>query len=492
MRRTGTDVGTLIDATLGGVQQVTTKQDEQINEVHGLYDRHMSSLRRTPGKTLATTGPGLGPVFTIHQLRFRESIGLVRMEGGGLVADLTTFPLPGAFFPPLDLTDPISPAIPPNYFPQYQLPDFPQLPFPPFTLSWTPQMILPLDPVDNNPDPVGDGADCVLAVAPNSMAFVFQRGSSIDDIGRIPFTVTITGTWPPLIIHAKGIPTGPASQGAFIGLNLIDSNIVDNQLLQNWEAFINNTALEPKTHDGRIDVNVSTGFKQLAKQDEIAVTAVVSPYTLSFGGALERYYFQNLGGTYPITQSTTLTIENTSEGDEEFTLETVDPVSTTTVSPASGTIPANSSVAVTVTVSNSGLGNDDYDTGSLLLTTVIGGGTATTPIPIRAISAFPAVMKYSTSAYGVEDMFNSSTYGDFGRRDTAWGGNFNQDIDVYIQGGQWKWHLIHHGTFPLQEAYGTIENMTFEAVTGHFICSSTISASADYWPGQVLIMDTNL
>ena len=87
-----------IDKLLTGVQEVGEDYTDRIDEIHGMLDRPHTSLQRLPGKLLATTGLAEGPVWSLHQLRFRDTILMMVHEGTGINVSRETLPPAGRFF----------------------------------------------------------------------------------------------------------------------------------------------------------------------------------------------------------------------------------------------------------------------------------------------------------------------------------------------------------------------------------------------------------
>lgn len=137
-----TKENTLTLDLLGGIRQVGEYPDQVIDEIHGLYDDPVRSLSRIPGKKLATTGIADGPIWSLHQLRFRDrSIFMYKGDFDFFLSDEVTR-IPGIRFTLPDA-------------PSYQGPDNinydnPKYPYPPpYTLLFDWPFPWPL----NSPSP---------------------------------------------------------------------------------------------------------------------------------------------------------------------------------------------------------------------------------------------------------------------------------------------------------------------------------------------------
>ena len=79
-----TNQDSFVDRKFEGVQQVGEDPKLTIDEIQGLYNRPGLSLSRIRGTLMATTGIGLGAIWTLQQLRFRDRTLMVVREGGNI------------------------------------------------------------------------------------------------------------------------------------------------------------------------------------------------------------------------------------------------------------------------------------------------------------------------------------------------------------------------------------------------------------------------
>jgi len=104
MRRSEDSV--MILDTLSGIREVGEDYADRIDEIHGMYDRKQGLLERTPGKLLATTGRLDGPIWSLHQLRFRDTILMFPHEGEEYRSSREIMFAQGQYFPPPTFEDP--------------------------------------------------------------------------------------------------------------------------------------------------------------------------------------------------------------------------------------------------------------------------------------------------------------------------------------------------------------------------------------------------
>jgi hypothetical protein len=85
---------------LRGIREVGEDFIDRIDEVHGLFNEPATSLQRIPGKLLATTGLAGGPIWSLHQLRFQDTVLMLTHDGPNLDYNRESLPAAGQFFAP--------------------------------------------------------------------------------------------------------------------------------------------------------------------------------------------------------------------------------------------------------------------------------------------------------------------------------------------------------------------------------------------------------
>jgi hypothetical protein len=88
-----------IMANLTEIRQVGPDPDTIIDEIHGLTDNPRTSLARIPGKVICSSGVLDGPVWSLHQLRFRDAYVTIRHAGDQFVVTPQPLPPQGGRFP---------------------------------------------------------------------------------------------------------------------------------------------------------------------------------------------------------------------------------------------------------------------------------------------------------------------------------------------------------------------------------------------------------
>ena len=108
MRRT--QENTDITQHFTGIQEVGAEFGSRIDEIHGMYDKSMTSLTRIPGKLLMTTGIADGPIWSLHQLKFQDGSVRLSKEGGNYQAERFDLPPSGNLYPYPSFTNYPSPG----------------------------------------------------------------------------------------------------------------------------------------------------------------------------------------------------------------------------------------------------------------------------------------------------------------------------------------------------------------------------------------------
>jgi hypothetical protein len=94
-----------------GIVEAGVSLDDQVDEIHGMMDIRAGSLRRLQGKIMSGTSTTT-TVWSIHQLRFRDSNALIEKVNSHLLAQPDLPPLPGMEFV-LPTTKPL--VLPPDW-----------------------------------------------------------------------------------------------------------------------------------------------------------------------------------------------------------------------------------------------------------------------------------------------------------------------------------------------------------------------------------------
>jgi hypothetical protein len=114
-----TDENTVVMQAMQTIREVGSDFKNVVMEVHGMFDQFAGSLFRIPGKLMSSNTSS--PVWTLTQLRFRDTIALIQ-QNGSTISVSSTFPdLPGLVFPeivwPPMLHDDYPQSNPPPYLP---------------------------------------------------------------------------------------------------------------------------------------------------------------------------------------------------------------------------------------------------------------------------------------------------------------------------------------------------------------------------------------
>lgn len=183
-----TSAHVLLDENLTGIRQVGDDLNVTVDEIHGMYDREALSLERIRGKSLMTTGTGLGAVWSLTQLRFQGRYSVFKHDGVsfGVIEDLP--PLPGYVVPqptypvpaPPDWPTPDPDAPPTDYeWPVY--PPFPNIPPLPYWPPYRPP----------TPPFISDKGSAAFSMLPGSLSF--DETSGEEDWNEFLWTIlTIT------------------------------------------------------------------------------------------------------------------------------------------------------------------------------------------------------------------------------------------------------------------------------------------------------------
>lgn len=182
-----------VTRALTGIREVGEDFADRIDEIHGLYDDPVTSLSRVPGKLLMSSGIAAGPIWSLHQLRFSDTIMMLSQEGPNLIVGTDPPPLSGRWYPPPDYPDS-------SEDPQIQAADWPT----PFK-----EEIEELSTARQSRPPSYEPAspyDYQVSVIPRSLDLECCYGA--EDVSGGPITLQISGTFPALNIFAFAYGTG--------------------------------------------------------------------------------------------------------------------------------------------------------------------------------------------------------------------------------------------------------------------------------------------
>lgn len=265
MRRT--QENTDITRHFTGIQEVGAEFGNRIDEIHGMYDKPMTSLTRIPGKLLTTTGIAAGPIWGLHWLRFQDSILMLSHEGPDLVAG-REYPLyTGQMYPIPEFSDTI-----------YYFPGSTEGPY----IDWAdwPSIIDQPEWEDHResetsvvPSRIPPEYDYSVALVPSSLDFIQTHGwSALDE--QI-FELIIAGTFPPLTISQ-----GPITGLIIAGIGYVSGNSIyrpdpqASSIQQTYKVGVSAYTLAPGYYTSLVpyDIIENEGFLHHAAAKTVHLT----------------------------------------------------------------------------------------------------------------------------------------------------------------------------------------------------------------------------
>ena len=289
MRRT--QENTDITQHFTGVQEVGSEFGGRIDEIHGMWDNPMTSLTRIPGKLLATTGLADGPIWSLYQLRFQDSILMLSQEGPNFVVGRESLPYTGQVYPIPEFSFSSSTEGPYIDWPDW--PDWPDWLFPFSLPEWEAHKKSREEETSRPPSSSPPRYDYSLILSPSSLYFEQVYGHPSLDFQT--FDLTVEGVFPAITI-SQSSPTGVL--GDLLGVTYVggSSNYAPapnpSSIQQTYKVGVSAFSLAPGYYTSLIPLNTTTtrpssledkeAFEQIACFVKVPEGLYVTPDDLSY------------------------------------------------------------------------------------------------------------------------------------------------------------------------------------------------------------------